>query len=300
MKSKAKRRFIKKVFEKFFMFVKRDKKAMSQVIVLALLILSFTLASVYLLNWFNIKKSDVEIIFETGNFERRVEIDKVDGTFLYVENDFRDGLQLLQIVINDSDCNVASSLINRGYVAIDIGTCTLGLEESTAYEVKLITNMGVKSEYEILRSVAQLFTIRFQTAACDFSSGYVRLYGLSSLDNAHAEIPSSSLYTYSACAKHAQYQIGTASSGNFTNLFYLTETNNSMIWIDKGSIYQSPAEWFNISISYSGGNFSYVINTTAPDSDYVCAGSIERDDVYGSHIGDCRSSMPDKLWVKLV
>jgi hypothetical protein len=36
------------------------------------------------------------------------------------------------------------------------------------------------------------------------------------------------------------------------------------------------------------------------NQDYICLAKIDEDNVYGSHIGSCDSSvMPDKLWVKL-
>ncbi|MBN2880861.1 hypothetical protein JXM83_02300, partial [Candidatus Woesearchaeota archaeon] len=119
-------------------------------------------------------------------------------------------------------------------------------------------------------------------------------------ENGHAEIPTSSLYTYSVCARHLDYNIRTESLGNFINLFYLISMNNSAVWTSQSSIYEEPSSWLNVDISSDGGVFSYQINVTSPGVDYVCVASIDKDDVYGSHIGDCSSSLPDKLWVRLI
>lgn len=278
-----------------------SKKCISAVISLSLLMLVSVFSFYYLYGWFDLFKSDLEIKVDAKNFDENFEILEVSVDSIRLRNNFANDLTLNNIKIDDIECDFAwGSVINNGVVDVRIGNCTQNLQSLQNYGVSVFTNYGIKNEYEIIRNpITSQLIVKFVNGPCDFSSGYIRLFGLSDLDNAHAELSGSSLYTYNACIRHVEYTLGTSSEGNFVNLFYLTEMNNSAIWTNKSSILVEPINWFNVSLSSSGGSFDYIISSTSPGLNYACLAAIDVDNIMGSHIGTCTSSMPDKIWLKL-
>ena len=275
------------------------KKAVSGVITTGLLLLFSIAAFVVLQNWFYEYKSDLNVKIEIKDFKGNVEILKIDQTTLYLKNDYKNDLLIKSIKIGSRVCEVNDIIVDKGIVQIDIGACTYNLEGTNLNDVRIVTTDGVLSEYEMIESpLDRLFVVSEQFAECNFASGYIRLFGLTDIDNAHVDIDGTS--TFNICVRHFNYTLGTVSSGNFVNLLYVTEQNNSAVWIEKDSILIPSAQWYNISLSSSGGAISYVINSSDMIADgYSCIARIDRDDVYGSHAGTCDSSLPDALWFKI-
>lgn len=278
-----------------------SKKAIGSLVMISLLLVSSILGVFYLNDWFYLYQDDFEQMITAKDIDEKLSIQKIEGTYIYLENDLINDLSINSIKINDKECLVKNKTIDMGLIKVDIGGCTKNLEAIVPQDVSIITSYGFKDEFQSIRAPVILdFIISYQTELCDFSSGYVRLFGISDIDNAHAEITSSNIYTYHVCARHLDYTLGTAQTGNTQRLFSLVKENNSAIFIDKGSIIQEPTPWYDVHISSSGGAFSYQVNTTSPGDDFVCLGSIDKDDIMGSHIGACNSSLPDKIWVQLI
>lgn len=274
------------------------KKAVSPVLVMILLLLASVLIYSQVAGWFQGFKSDFEVGINSEDFYRTVEVEKIDGTSIYVRNDFRDNLGIESIKIGGVECNIGNTNLSKGLQTLDVGNCTAGLQNITAYDVVLVTSHGVKQEKEIIRNVIEdLFLVSFSSGACP--SGYTKIYGLSDSDNAHAELANSSSYSNNLCIRHLSYTLGTSTNGNSQTLFYLTEENNSAVWTTQDSIYEEPSTWYPVAISSSGGTFSFSIAETAPGIGYECIGAIDQDDVYGSHIEYCSGDLTDKLWLKL-
>lgn len=275
------------------------KKGLSSIVGISLLIFVSVLSFIFLRSWFFEYESEFMVLISSKKIGDEFTITKVDGTQIFISNTYADNLKINSIKINNTECINRQWVINKSNINIDIGSCTAGLLNTKPYQIVITTNYGVINENEYVRnSNSGPFSINFMFGACDFASGYVRLYGLTDIDNAHAEIDGSS--TYNLCIKHLDYNLGTSSSGNFVNLFYLTSQNNSAVWINKTSIYQAPSSWYNVSLSSTAGVWSYVVNSSDMGSlGYTCIGKISRDDIYGSHIGDCSSTLPDTLWIKL-
>lgn len=278
----------------------RQKKAVITAVAILLLLFVTVFTFIALSSWYNDQLSQTEVETEQEDFDRSVEITRVDGSRIYVNNQFSDDLNITEIQVGGQRCEgVPITTIDRGLAIIDIGTCPFGLEEG-AQEVALITDSGVKSEFELIRGIPDSFlAVRFTSGVCDFAEGYIRIYGMSSYTNAHVELPGSSGFSYNACAKHFNYTLGTASSGNHVTLFNLTQPTNSAVWRTSASIYNGTATWYPVSVSSSGGTFDLQVSTTSPGSRYRCFGSLEVDDVYGAHVSDCSVPGFERIWVSL-
>lgn len=270
--------------------------------VISLLLVVTVLRFIYINDWFYVYKSDFEQKVEAKNFQQEIQIQKVDGTYIFLNNNFANNLEISSILIGDKECLNSPKTINKGIAQIDIGGCTENLG-TLLYNVKIISDSGILVESEVIRNPVQgSFILTYVNGFCDFSSGYIKILGLSGFDNAHVEPANYNNYTYNLCARHLNYDpLGTSNSGNFQRLLSLTDVTNSAVWINKTLINQTPAQWYDISISSSnGGVFSYnVTSTDLSYSGYKCVGKIDRDDNFGSHMGDCSSSLPDTIWVKL-
>ena len=275
-------------------------KGVVGIIVTMLLLLVCVGTFIYIQSWFVQYKSELGTKVRTGNFKEDFEIQKIEGTYIYFKNDFRDNITIRSVKIGGKECFAKNLEIDEGFGRFDIGGCTMSLDNSEVYDVMVLTDEGVKSEADMIRNpVTNSLIITEEFGECDFASGYIRLFGMSGTQNAHADIDGS--YTYSICARHLDYTLSMSSTGSYVTLFYLTQTNNSAVWTDQSSIYETPSTWHDVSISSSGGTLDYAINSSdMSNQDYVCVGAINEDNVYGSHIGDCDSSMTDKIWIRLI
>lgn len=277
----------------------RSKKGLVPLIMIILLLLVSVILFLYLKGWFSEYKQTVEAkVTQDSDLSRDIEILRVEGSTILVRNLYADNLTLQQVIVGGKTCSIPQTTINRGVVSIDIGACTAALQDYQAYSVSLVTSAGIKKEEEIVK-ISRPFTVLFQNSACDFSSGYVRVYGMSDIDQAHAQLSTQSGFTYNVCAKHINYTLSVTPGSNNVTLFYLINASNSHVFRTKASVYQVPAQWYPIYLKSSGGTFTSVVAASAPDETYQCFGAFDLDDVYGSHVGDCSSTMPNKLWVKL-
>ena len=137
--------------------------------------------------------------------------------------------------------------------------------------------------------------------------GYQKLYAMGALTNAHGEVPSSLLYTYSLCLSHDDFALGTDCNAAInTTLFYLGNTTDSHVYTDTSTAYAEPYpgyyNWQRICVSSTGGVANVIYSDTEPNINYVCVGSIWIDDVNGGMIGDCSTpAIPPytKIWLSI-
>lgn len=278
-----------------------SKNAITGLVAVSLLMIVSVLSFMYLQGWFYTYKSDFEATISSKDYDRNLEVVKIDGTYIYVKNDFKEGLELKSITIQGKECILSNRTIDKGLKKIDIGGCISGFAHLSAYEVSITSDYGIKVEKELIRNIIDnSLIVNFQVEPCDLSSGYIRLYGLTGLDNAHADVDGSS--TYNVCARHLDYTLGKSCSGIYSTVFYLGDVNNSQVWIDNSTAAPEPFagyyDWQQLCLSSSGGTVSVDINSTAPNSNYVCAGSLDRDDYNGAAAGNC-DVYSDKIWIKV-
>jgi hypothetical protein len=280
-----------------------DRRAISGIIATLLLLLASIGFYMISANWFDNFTNDLELDVKKPVLKQNLKVMEVDGSSLYIKNNFKDNLHLNSIEIGDNVCDIGNVNIGRGYVNVDIGNCTQGFLSLDVKEVKIFLDEGIIVESEVLRntvgSSGNALMVKFEMGPCDFGAGYIRMFGLTDLDNAHVDIDGSS--TYNVCFKHPNYTLSFGLGGSVTqDLFYLIGKNNSAVWTDKGSILEVPSQWEDVILSSNGGVFDYQINSVQPSLEHICIGSIDLDNVYGSHYGDCNSvDLNDKIWVKL-
>lgn len=276
-----------------------NKRGLSGIVVILFLLMVSTGFYIVLSGWFDRFSDEMKVEYNSPDFYNSIEISKIRGTDLYVKNDYKDNLLIDSILVGETYCNILPVEIDKGNAVIDIGSCTSGFNELSPVDISLITSSGVYNQVQVLEDpVNNSLIVKYVMGSCDFANGYIRLFGLTDLDNAHIEIDGSS--TYSVCVKDLDYILSIGSGGSVSqDIFYLIGTNNSAVWTDKGSVLIEPTFWEDVVISSSGGIFGYQISSTQPSNKYVCLGSLDIDNVYGSHFGDCDSSLPDKIWISL-
>ncbi|MFW5704728.1 MAG: hypothetical protein ACOCXG_02690 [Nanoarchaeota archaeon] len=277
------------------------RKGIVPIVIISLLLVVSVLAFLYLNDWFVLFKSEIETDLYGKDFTRSVEIKKVDENYLMIENDFGKDIKLEKIKFGDEICDIEDIILEAGLNVVDVGLCARDVGEVESVETVLITDQGVKSEFEIVKDIVRSpLVVRFVFGNCDFSKGYVRLLGLSELDVGHAEVGSSSLYTYSVCVRHLNYTLSAGTGAFKQEIVSLLNESNSHIFTSTASVYQAPLQWHNVTLYSSGGTWDVFVGSTAPSSAYSCLFSLDEDNVYGSMIGDCdSSSLPDKFWAKL-
>lgn len=280
---------------------KKSSKSVGALVSISLLLVVSVIVFFQVNSWFSIYKSDIEVEIASGDIQRNIEIVKVEGTKVFLNNKYKDELTINSIKIANKSCPIGSSTIDKGLAIIDVGSCTRGFENLTSYSVALLTDFGVKEENQLLRNIISgPFIVSFQSSTCDFSSGYIKLYGMSSFDNAHAELGNSSAYSYNVCIRHLDYTLSLGGGSNSQILFSLINESNSQVFINKTSVYQAPSNWNDIEFSTSSGSISYQVGGTRPNSNYQCVGGLDIDDVRGSHSANCNSvSFTDLLWVSV-
>lgn len=277
--------------------LKSKNGVVAMISVVFLLLISVT-AYIYLQNWYLSKQSNLEAEIYSKDISENLEVKKIQGTLLTMKNDFRDDLEINSVMINGVECITQNYSVDEGIATIDIGSCTKGLLEVTPYSVALFTNYGLVSSFESVQDpITSDFIVLFQFGPCDFSNNYFRLYGLTDLENAHADIDGSS--TYNICVKHIDYILSTSGYANNIDLFYLYSQNNSAVWTQTGSEAISPLFWYNVTLSSDKAITSVVDSSDMSSLGYTCIGKIDQDDTYGSHMGDCSSSHADTIWVKI-
>jgi len=276
-----------------------NRKGVNGIVTIVLLLFAFTGLTFFTYDWFDYMKSDWEVKIKSTDLQESMKISKVDGTRLYLENDYKNDLLIKEVKIGDKNCFVQDVIIDKGSAVVDIGTCNSGFDKLSAKQVSLVTDYGVYSENEALRNpIENAIVFSYQTDICDISAGYQRLFSLSSLDNSHVNIDD--IGTYRMCIRSLDGNLKFDKlNSKYKSILYLIGTNNSAVWLDNTTAYQQPSEWNDIGFYVDGGEFDVKINSSKPAYGYVCLGAVDRDDAYGSHFGDCSSSMPDKIWLSL-
>ena len=140
----------KSLFGEIYMFV--AKKGLVLVIVVVLLILVSISAFISVQNWFNSYRSQIDADANGNNMKNSLDILKVDGTNLFLRNDYSQSFMIYSILIDGRKCPSEDIVVNKGVVAIDIGNCTLGFDSTKVYTISLLTIEGVYSSAEVIRN----------------------------------------------------------------------------------------------------------------------------------------------------
>jgi hypothetical protein len=280
----------------------KKRKSMSALIAISLLLIVSVLSIAFLKDWFVLFKDEVSVELEKNDINS-LEIDSVDENYIIINNEIGLNVLLEKIKFNEDECDINDVELTEGINVVDIGLCGQNVEDLGTIDVVLVTDMGVKSETEIIRDIIRTsLVVKYEFGACDFSRGYVRLMGMSDFDLGHAEIGSSNQYTYSVCIRHLDYTVYANSDGSSDSevVVYLLNQANSHAFTNTGSVYQAPSQWYNSTLSTDSGTISTVVSSSSPGSNYTCIYSLDLDNTYGSHVGDCSSSsLPDKFWVTI-
>jgi len=135
-----------------------NKKGVSPVVAIALLLVTAVVAVVGFQGWFETYSSGVfvkvEQDSESGNMNTQIEA--LVGSNLYIKNGY-DNLTITDIKVNGRSCNITQSYTDN-ITEIDLGNCTDNLTTSTP-EIVVITDNGILSkkifvkEQEILPKV---------------------------------------------------------------------------------------------------------------------------------------------------
>jgi len=279
-----------------FISINNNSRAIGPVVATALLLVVSVSSVLLFQNWFQTFQSDL-----LSDIENRASIDSVDilrleSDLLYIRNTNYFNLTTTELRIGNNICTSAENIsIPSGIISLDLDNCLSGLNKGV-YKVVLITKNGVFSSSKYLNSIyAGDFSVSFQSGPC--SIGYVRLFGLESFTNSHAELSTSSNYTYNICLKHNSYTLSSSCIGNYERLFYLDGTSNSHAYIINTSIYEN--DWHEVCVNSNSGVISTQINSTNPNDGSVCIGSFEEiNNVNGAHLGNCESYSND-IWLKI-
>jgi hypothetical protein len=128
-----------------------NTKGLVGVIVTLILLLGCVAGFIYLQQWFLQYRSDIDASVRVEDFTNTFEISKIEGTYVYFNNDFRDDVIIESVKIGDKVCYAGNLEIDKGRGRFDIGGCTMGLDSLEAYDIRIITSDGVKSEFEMIR-----------------------------------------------------------------------------------------------------------------------------------------------------
>lgn len=284
-------------------FLNKNKFAQVNLIIVVL-VLGISIFSVfYLNNWFLTYKSNLEVSMQENNFKSDFMISKIDSERIYFKNNYADGIEVKNIKIGELECSFENNtLLNVGEESVVINNC---IENETnnlkIYEVIVVTNLGVYHTNQIIRKDLFTFDVVFKSGLCNL--GYTGLFSLTDIDNAHAGVYGTT--TYNVCAKFGVLILKNINPSNFVNLFYLLNDSNSHVWLNKSDVIipQNEENWINISFSINSNDYgiNYTISSlNLSNLGFKCIASIDIDNIYGAHIGNClSSSYTDKLWLKI-
>jgi hypothetical protein len=276
----------------------RNRKGVVEVVTLVLMIGVVILVGSYVYRWgigftnvnLNddiVEKSDLKISFS-------------DANTLYVRSMAPVNFNYTSVKINGVDCNITGEIKAHNLTKVDLDYCLYRVNEGIK-EITFNTPKGVFSISDYLDSrILQGFIVQYKNSVtCDI--GFTKIYGMGATSNAHVEVPSSGLYTYSLCLKHVEYPLSNACSGTFGRMFYLDGTTNAHVYTDNSSAYGSVLDWEQACISVLGGasEIDVVYNSSDMSSlGYSCIGSLEIDNTYGGHVGSCSEYSQD-IWVNV-
>ncbi len=280
-----------------------NKKAVGPVVGVILLVAVSFLAANVALKWFQGVQSDINTQVEQNkpeNFEI-LGIKKVGSTktVLGVKGNL-DKFSINKILINGVECeiyNTTNSYIDRDnliYVECPV-------EIGQTYSVSVFTNQDIRtSSFTVFEEAAFDFSFVFRDITTVCSLEERKIYAIDYLSGAHAELPNVNSYQTVGCLYHISFSFENECSGLHEILFYIGNTTNSHIYVTNTSAYPEPYpgyyNWQEVCISSPDANsMDLVYGGSAPNKEYVCVGSIERDDIYGGHIGKC-DTYSENIW----
>lgn len=282
-----------------------NKKGIGPVIASALLILVAVAGVVSFQTWFADFSSGTFANVETQSSDKvsATGIDNVIANVVYFRNSGSKNVTISSLKIDGKVCTTSQVNATPGNtLALDVTGCmTDGL--FTKREVVVFTSDKIYSEYYQILGADNLTTsISFVSGECSVATGFVNIFGLSGLSNAHAESSTQTDFSYNLCAKHGTYTLGNSCSGNYQRLFYLGNVSSSHIWIDNSTAYTPYAgyyTWTPVCVSSSAGTLDLQYNSTdLSGSGYECLGSYIQNDTYGGVVGNCVAHS-DKIWLKI-
>jgi len=143
------------------------------------------------------------------------------------------------------------------------------------------------------------FTLLYDSAGTLCPVGYAKIFSITS-DNNHVLYYTQSNPSYTTvCLSHKNYDLNMSVGVSSVPLFYLSELIQTHIFTNKTDILVQPAQWYDTILHSSGGVFDYQITQTDLSSTHICLGSINVDNVIGSHYNKTCVSGKEGLWLSL-
>jgi hypothetical protein len=130
--------------------IKKHKKAISSIISILLLMAFMIIIVIGFQVNLNDLFSSIESDLEVKIIENEVEISKIENSILFLENNFKNNLNISYILINSVKCDKSQILIS-GNNTINISSCLMGYNSLDLVEIVLISNEGSIAQNEILR-----------------------------------------------------------------------------------------------------------------------------------------------------
>lgn len=293
----------------------RSKKGLSVVISVVLMILIASVVGSALFFWFQTFQSEYEIKQQLEGSERDLEILGIQyvnalNAIVGVKNNGPSYQIVNKIEVNGQECDVVGTNVVDSVSNLYVD-CPVILDEN--FNVEVFSDEGISSRtftsFEVGLNLQENFvfnnlTIVFRNnVACQ--PWETKLYGLDSLNRSHAQSPQASpTYSYSICANHTVYTIGTSCSvGLTTTAFTLGAPTNSHVYFNTAAA--SPEPWDNyydftpVCISAIGAStVDSQIGVGNPSALHKCIGSVSGSDFTGYTMGDC-NAYPTKVWLRV-
>ena len=279
---------------------KYNKRAISGAVATVLFLLITVVAWNAFYFWYNDYTYNV---FKTyGDVDdSQVEFEALDENRLYVRSYASDDFFYTSVRVDDVECDVNGTIDANSVTVVNLKGCLLDVDVGVK-DIVLFSEYGIYDDKEELKvALDNLFIVDFKLGSiCDMNSK--KYYGLEFLNDTHVEISSSNLYTYSLCLEHVIYDISDDCNGVYDTIFYLDNSTNAHIFTDNSTPYEPIFTWNEICLSANDG-FASNVDVIYSSSDmtafnYSCIGSVEIDNVYGGHAGDCQG-FSNKIWAKI-
>ena len=172
-------------------------------------------ATIYMSDWasenFNIYVTDKEFESEIGDLELLGL--KSSGPYASILGIRNVGLVVHNVSfvkIGGRECRILSSKEIGNIQNLELNC---NVNQFDTYDIDVISNFGIYSKVltvweehieDLTLNIPFKVSFDFGTSCVDS----IRLYGMNYTNNSHAEIPSSSVYTYGVCASHDEFILG--------------------------------------------------------------------------------------------
>lgn len=287
-----------------------SKKAISNIIVIVLLVALSALGGTGIFIWYTGLQSDYEVKQQSSGNLKNLEVLGVkyvneQKAIVGLKNPGQSYHIVQTIKINDLECDVIGSNVVETVNELSVN-CPVEFDENV--NVELVSDKGVSSKrftaFEIEEDPIQNFANATLTVnlrnSISCNADEVKLFAMADTNASHLQLPALNDYDYSVCANHTLYELGTSCSGDFTRLFYLGDENNSHIWFDISATQAEPFTFYydyrNVCVSAPGASLTTTVASSSPGSAYECLASVDRDNTLGGVVGQC-SSYSDKIWL---